>query len=455
MGRLFFFLAYMGLAVVVYSAEGTKEKEVLFDFNAGEQPLDEALNALSERSGVNVVAAFPGASGIKVSCDLKQVSAAGVVKALAEANALEIEDLQGTDNIIILDAKRRINRKFESEPFSEVIAEVCAKAYPNIICDPTVKGNVSLNAKDMPWPEAVRLAAAQSGAHLVRLAPDFYLLCGEPMKRNFEAAKKAKTVYLKKSGLEEVQPAWPSARFDFKAEEESLSKSLQRLQVHAGVQCSVGGDVGYEKYSCDFKKVSLRGAIKFMEYRFGVRADSQYSEKLSLNLFRPGNVTFAFDDGDFRDFALNSEHDLVVGSEVRGTLNIHCTGRSFLEVLDVASNALGFVVVTEPGNIIHINTPELATRTEDGLAGRVWSSDVPTVKYSHPRSANAEATFKEISRQAKVSIVLDDGIAFELGYRFSNTPWPYAVEAMAKAIGCVAETVEDGKMRIRKPIKKE
>lgn len=306
----------------------------------------------------------------------------------------------------------------------------------------------------MPWPEAVRLAAAQVGARLVRLAPDFYLLCGEAMERNFEAAKKAKAAYLKSRGLEEGQPAWPVARFDFKAEEETVTGSLQRLQLHTGVQCSVGGDVGYEKYSCDFKNVSLRGVIKFMEYRFGVRADSHYSEKLYLNLFRPGNVIFAIDDWDLRDFALNSEHDLVVGSDVRGALDIHCTGLSFVEVLDVASNALGFVSVTEPGNIIHVNTSELATRTEDGLAGRVWSSDVPKVNCSHPRSANAQGAFGELGRQAKVSMDLDEGISFELGYRFTNTPWPYAVEAMAKAIGCVAETVEEGKIRIRKPAKK-
>lgn len=137
MWRLCSCLVCIGVAAVACGADGTKDKEVLFDYNAAEQPLDEALKALAEKSGVNVVAAFPGASGIKVSCDLKQVSVGGAVKVLAEANGLEIEDLQGTDNIIILDAKRRINRKFDNEPFGEVIAEVCAKAYPNIICDPS------------------------------------------------------------------------------------------------------------------------------------------------------------------------------------------------------------------------------------------------------------------------------------------------------------------------------
>ncbi len=141
--------------------EGTSEY-ISFDFK--DKDLHEVLRFISSRVGVNIIANNEVRETVTVTFD--KVGWRNALEVIAQQTHCQI--VEKSDRLIQFTQPPTISMEFQDADVKVVLELLAKQAGVNIVMDSSIRGQVSLSLRDVPWREALDTLVKTAGYVLVR-----------------------------------------------------------------------------------------------------------------------------------------------------------------------------------------------------------------------------------------------------------------------------------------------
>jgi len=152
--------------------------------------------------------------------------------------------------------------------------------------------------------------------------------------------------------------------------ERPLKQVLDYLSTVSGKNIRVKKDKD-NKLPVTFKleNVTYRAILDFIARKYGMTVDDSMIAQNIIWLDTPEKVSMVFNNADIRDvintIAIQSNANVVIDSEVTGTVSMRLENVPWKDALSIVVRTLDKVLVDEPNNVIRITTPtKVATQLE-------------------------------------------------------------------------------------------
>jgi len=152
--------------------------------------------------------------------------------------------------------------------------------------------------------------------------------------------------------------------------ERPLKQVLDYLSTVSGKNIRVKKDKD-NKLLVTFKleNVTYRAILDFIARKYGMTVDDSMINQNIIWLDTPEKVSMVFNNADIRDvintIAIQSNANVVIDSEVTGTVSMRLENVPWKDALSIVVRTLDKVLVDEPNNVIRITTPsKIATQLD-------------------------------------------------------------------------------------------
>jgi len=152
--------------------------------------------------------------------------------------------------------------------------------------------------------------------------------------------------------------------------ERPLKQVLDYLSTVSGKNIRVKKDKD-NKLLVTFKleNVTYRAILDFIARKYGMTVDDSMIAQNIIWLDTPEKVSMVFNNADIRDvintIAIQSNANVVIDSEVTGTVSMRLENVPWKDALSIVVRTLDKVLVDEPNNVIRITTPtKIATQLD-------------------------------------------------------------------------------------------
>ena len=152
--------------------------------------------------------------------------------------------------------------------------------------------------------------------------------------------------------------------------ERPLKQVLDYLSTVSGKNIRVKKDKD-NKLLVTFKleNVTYRAILDFIARKYGMTVDDSMVAQNIIWLDTPEKVSMVFNNADIRDvintIAIQSNANVVIDSEVTGTVSMRLENVPWKDALSIVVRTLDKVLVDEPNNVIRITTPtKIATQLD-------------------------------------------------------------------------------------------
>lgn len=152
--------------------------------------------------------------------------------------------------------------------------------------------------------------------------------------------------------------------------ERPLKQVLDYLSTVSGKNIRVKKDKD-NKLLVTFKleNVTYRAILDFIARKYGMTVDDSMIAQNIIWLDTPEKVSMVFNNADIRDvintIAIQSNANVVIDSEVTGTVSMRLENVPWKDALSIVVRTLDKVLVDEPNNVIRITTPtKVATQLD-------------------------------------------------------------------------------------------
>ncbi|HKX46433.1 MAG TPA: hypothetical protein VJP77_07005 [Planctomycetota bacterium] len=136
------------------------------DLRVEGRELQEVVDFLRERSGANIVILDEPSRSKPISLELNDVSWRDALDLAADLAGCVVEERTG-GAVIALTAPPRVDFAFTDADLAEVIDTIAKVSGANIVVAPEVGGTITLRLKEVPWRDALDVAAKTLGYTVV------------------------------------------------------------------------------------------------------------------------------------------------------------------------------------------------------------------------------------------------------------------------------------------------
>jgi type II secretory pathway component HofQ len=469
------FVTAFALTVLSFSVSAADDAEKI-DFEITGKPLKYVLGLLAESSGNQIYASNKSDDELNIKTSHKGVTWREALDILAKENGFCVESDPSWGKLMFLTPDPKVTIHAQEKEIGEVLIDAAKQAKRNVIVGIGVEGKTSIQIDNLPFSEALSKILT-TRAHAWPGPCNTLLILDAKSVERLREGRKVRTAYINGAKTTEITGLEKIVRVRFQdrklaafLETSGVLETPLLYEIGKIAKLHVGLDYPddpkaqqqYEtlsetRMSLNGEELTCRGALELLARRNGLLFDNYGLPDKAVGLQIPPSVSLCLPNADIRKVISNSagvsrpQINVEFNQELQGQVSVYLENVPTTVIFGPLLNSMGYVTVTDPGEILRINRTEFIARQVTEQGNKTGSISVIFMR------ADLADAINTIAIQGEQRIEIDESVAKadrEVSCRLENVHWKLALESILKNHELTVQEQKDGGYRVV-PVKKE